>query len=188
VHFLAACSNIQKVIESLQSRLHIIKILPPSDTKIETTAKLIVKNEGIKIDDSALAFIIGKSDHSIRNVINNLEKIAIYQDDIHIDTEICDHLCSTISFQRFDKYTESLKSKNLAEAIDIINNIYDYGYSVIDILNYFFIYIKTSRLIDEETKYKIIPFLCEYITIFYNTHEHSIELALFTNDIYQLFL
>jgi len=36
-------------------------------------------------------------------------------------------------------------------------------------------------------KYRIIPFLCKYITVFHNIHEDGIELAVFTNNLQQLF-
>jgi hypothetical protein len=54
---------------------------------------------------------------------------------------------------------------------------------VIDILDFFFTFIKQTSLIDEETKYRVIPILCKYITIFHTTHEDRIELALFTNNL-----
>ena len=57
---------------------------------------------------------------------------------------------------------------------------------MIDILDYFFTFIKNTDLLNEDQKYKIIPFLCEYITIFHNLHEDVIELALFTNKIYEI--
>jgi hypothetical protein len=76
-----------------------------------------------------------------------------------------------------------LKEGKLQPAVDILYNIYDYGYSVIDILDYFFNFIKITTIIDEESKYRIIPFLCKYITIFHNLHEDCIELALFTNNL-----
>ena len=53
VHFISSCSNIQKVIESLQSRLTIIKIKP---LKREIMIELINKiktNEHITIDSDA---------------------------------------------------------------------------------------------------------------------------------------
>jgi hypothetical protein len=79
----------------------------------------------------------------------------------------------------------NVKAKELSSAIDSLYSIYDYGYSVIDILDYFFVFVKMTTLIDDDTKYKIIPFLCKYITIFHNVHEDGIELALFTNNLIQ---
>ena len=57
-----------------------------------------------------------------------------------------------------------------------------------DILDNYFMYIKTTDLLSEEDKYKIIPHICKYITIFNTIHEDEIELTLFTNDIISIFL
>ena len=42
-------------------------------------------------------------------------------------------------------------------------------------------------MLNEEEKYKIIPLICKYITMFHNIHEDEIELALFTNNLMELF-
>jgi len=42
-----------------------------------------------------------------------------------------------------------------------------------------------TSLLDEETKYKVIPLLCKYITIFNKIHEDVIELAFFSNSFYE---
>ena len=55
-----------------------------------------------------------------------------------------------------------------------------------DILDNYFVYIKNSDVVNEEQKYKIIPFICKYISIFHNIHEDEIELSLFTNNIIQI--
>ena len=74
---------------------------------------------------------------------------------------------------------------NLIEATKILYQIHDYGYSVIDILDYFFTFVKNTEILSEKEKYCIIPCLCKYITIFYNTHENVIELALFSKSIFE---
>ena len=61
--------------------------------------------------------------------------------------------------------------------------IFDKGYSVMDILDNYFLFIKTTNLLSENEKYEIIPFICKYITIFHNIHEDEIELAVFTNNL-----
>ena len=79
------------------------------------------------------------------------------------------------------------KNNNLSEAIKLIYEIYDKGYSVMDILDSYFLFIKNTNIITEEEKYNIIPFICKYITIFNNIHEDEIELALFTNNLIKVF-
>jgi hypothetical protein len=68
-------------------------------------------------------------------------------------------------------------------AIAILYEIYEYGYSVIDILDYFFTYVKMTKNLEEVEKYRVLPFLCKYITIFHKVHEDVIELAFFTNSL-----
>ena len=62
--------------------------------------------------------------------------------------------------------------------------IYENGYSVIDILDNYFTYIKNNKTINDKTKFIITKLLCKYISIFYEVHEERIELALFTNNLF----
>jgi hypothetical protein len=78
---------------------------------------------------------------------------------------------------------EELRARRLSPAINILYDIHDYGYSVIDILDYFFTFVKTTDCFTEEEKYQIIPLLCKYITVFHSIHENCVELALFTNNL-----
>ena len=52
-----------------------------------------------------------------------------------------------------------------------------------DILDTYFLFIKSTKILSEHNKYLIIKLLCKYIIIFYNVHEDEIELALFTNNL-----
>lgn len=185
VHFISVCTNIQKVIESIQSRVHIIHINQPSKQQVRGIMEKIIDSEGIIIDEPSKEYLLMMSEGSIRLLINFLEKMYIYS--IPIDVDLCKKICSAISFQEFENYFEKIKANDLNGAISILYNIHDYGYSVIDILDYFFTYIKTTNIIDEEQKYRIIPFLCKYITVFHNVHEDIIELALFTNNLHNVY-
>lgn len=184
IHFISVCTNIQKVIESIQSRVHIIKLNLPSREQVIQIMNNIIEKENIVIDDESKEYLLLISNLSIRVLINYLEKIYILKSPIDLD--LCKKVCSTISLQHFENYIDYLKKGDIVNAIDILYNIYDYGYSVIDILDYFFSFIKLTDKLDEETKYRIIPYLCKFITIFHNLHEDCIELSLFTNNICKL--
>ena len=184
IHLIASCSNTQKVIESLQSRLHMIRIHPPTELQIRSMMERIIREEVILLDQQSRDYLIERSNGSIRTVINYLEKIAIFSNtDVIVSRDICESLCSTISFQQFEEYTHAVKQGQLKEAVRILYSIYDYGYSVIDILEYFFAFIKGTTLLTEDEKYEAIPLLCKYITVFHNVHENSIELSFFTNNV-----
>jgi DNA polymerase III delta prime subunit len=184
IHFISVCTNIQKVIESIQSRVHIIKINQPTQDQIVQVMDRVIIKENLNVDEESKRYLLNTSNSSIRLLINYLEKIYILN--CKIDIELCKKICSIISFQHFETYIECLMEDRLTDAIDILYGIHDYGYSVIDILDYFFSFIKTSNSLNEDVKYRIIPLLCKYITIFHNVHEDCIELALFTNDVYDV--
>ena len=185
VHFISSCSNTQKVIESLQSRFIIIKINP---LKRENLRKIILKiknSENIEMDNEAEEFILDISNSAAKILLNYMEKFKLLNQ--KITYELAVKLCTNISFITFEEYNELLKNNKLDEAIKLIYQIYDKGYSVMDILDSYFLFIKNTKNITEEQKYNLIPFICKYITIFHNIHEDEIELALFTNNLIKIF-
>jgi DNA polymerase III gamma/tau subunit len=110
-----------------------------------------------------------------------MEKFKLLGERITLNLAI--QLCSNISFLKFQEYTNYIKNKEINNAITLMYEIYDNGYSVMDILDNYFLYIKTTTKFNEDEKYKIIPIICKYIAIFHNIHEDEIELAVFTNNL-----
>jgi DNA polymerase III delta prime subunit len=185
VHFIASCNNTQKVIESLQSRFIIIKIKP---LKRENLYKILLKiknSENIEMESKAEDFILDISNSAAKILLNYMEKFKLLNQ--KITYELAVQLCTNISFLTFEEYNTLLKNNKLDEAIKLIYQIYDKGYSVMDILDSYFLFIKNTKNISEDQKYDLIPFICKYITIFHNIHEDEIELALFTNNLIKLF-
>jgi len=186
VHFISSCSNIQKVIESLQSRFTIIKIKPLQRNNLAKIMRKIKLAENIEISEAAENFILDICNNTVKILINYMEKFKLLA--VPVTFELANSVCTNISFFSFKKYTEYLKDKNLVEAINLIYSIYDKGYSVMDILDNYFLFIKTTNVLTEDEKYMITPFICKYITIFHNIHEDEIELALFTNNLINNFV
>jgi DNA polymerase III delta prime subunit len=181
VHFISSCSNIQKVIESLQSRFTIIKINPLKRENLTTIMNKIKISENIEIEPAAEQFILDICNNTVKTLINYMEKFKLLNKQITLD--LATNVCTNISFHSFKEYTELIKSGNLIDAVDCFYNIYDKGYSVMDILDNYFLFVKVTPILTEDEKYKIFPLICKYITIFYNIHEDQIELALFTNNL-----
>jgi len=183
VHFISSCTNTQKVLDNLQSRLNIIKLKPIKRENLSILIKKIKETENIDIDDAAEDFIINVSNNTVKIIINYMEKFKLIGEKITYDLAV--KLCTNISFFTFENYTKCIKEKNLKDAIYIIYQLYDKGYSVMDILDNYFLFVKNTNYLTEDEKYKIIPLICKYITIFYNIHEDEIELSLFTNNLLQ---
>jgi len=181
VHFIASCSNTQKIIDSIQSRLNIIKIKSFNYENLNKIMKKICENENILIEDDAKEFVLSVSNNSVRILINYLEKMKLISEIITKDLAMS--ICTNINFNELEKYTEYCKNGDLLNSIKIIYNIYNSGYSVMDILDNYFLFIKSTNIIEEVKKYECIKLICKYITIFHNIHEDEIELSLFTNNL-----
>ena len=186
VHFISSCSNIQKVIESLQSRLTIIKIKQLTKNSLVNIINNIKNAENIDIDDDAQDFIINISNNTVKIMVNYMEKFKLLNE--KITYELAVKLCSNISFFTFEKYTQFVLDKKLNDAILLIYEIHDTGYSVMDILDNYFVFVKNTNILNEEQKYQIISFICKYISIFHNIHEDEIELSLFTNNLINMYI
>jgi DNA polymerase III delta prime subunit len=186
VHFIGSCINTQKVIESIQSRMTIIKLKMLVQNDILNIINKICLKEHIVIEPVAKQFVIAISNNSVRNVINYLESFKLL--DRVITLEIASAVCTNISFKELETYTLHCKvDKNIQAALEVIYRLIDRGYSVIDILDNYFLYIKTTELLNDDEKYRIIPYICKYITIFHNVHEDEIELVLFTHNLIEIF-
>ena len=185
VHFLASCSNTQKVIESIQSRCTIIKLKPISNKYLKIIFNKIKTCENLNITHKAEKFILNICNNSIRLLINYLEKFKLLN--IEINEKKVKEICTNISFYEFENYTTAwYKEKNLQKSIKLIYSIYNKGYSVMDILDSYFSFIKITTIIEEKVKYKIIIFILKYIAVFHTLHENDIELIIFTNELIKI--
>lgn len=181
VHFIMSCTNLQKVTDSLQSRHIILNIPAPIPSTMRSIAAHIIQNEPtMSVDADALEHIVTLSNNSIRLLINYIEKIYILN--VPITLTLSKLIYTNICVKDFDYFTTCIKNGDLTNAIKTIYELHDHGYSVIDIFENYFSFIKTTDILDETQKYKIIAILCKYITVVHNVHEDEIELALFTNN------
>ena len=188
VSFVASCINVQKVIDNLQSRQIIVKINPINPQCLHKILNKIRNCEQVAIHPDAEQFVLRVCNGSVRILINYIEKFKIIG--LPISLELANQLCTNIGFSVFDKYTAACLCENtpVSQCISHLHALYDQGYSVMDILDNYFIFVKNTQLINETMQYKIIAIICKYITIFHNIHEDEIELALFTNNVRQLLL
>ena len=185
IHFISSCTNVQKVIDSLQSRTILVQINPLTMSCLTKIMNKIKINENLNMSSEADEFILSVCNNSVRILINYLEKIKIIN--CHVDKDLVHKLCTNISYTIFDDYTNYVINKKLTDGIKILYNLHDEGYSVMDILDNYFLYIKITNLLSENIKYKLTSLVCKYIIYFHNVHEDEVELALFTNNFVNLF-
>jgi DNA polymerase III gamma/tau subunit len=154
-------------------------------TYLNNILQNVKTHENIHMDEMAEKLVLDLTGGSVRILLNYLEKFKILNEDV--TQELVNLVCTNISFSIFDKYTMFILNNDTHQGIDILYNLFDRGYSVMDIYDNYFLYVKITSLLNETQKYETIKILCKYITIFHNIHEDEIELALFSNNLTKLF-
>jgi DNA polymerase III delta prime subunit len=183
---VCSCTNDQKVVSALKSRLLKIKLTKPGYNEISTVCNNIIQQEGLVVSPEAKEYIIATSVNSYRILKKYLEKCKLFEFPIYIDDAI--DICTLVSYLDYQKFTELCQNFDYSSAIVQIDNMCSKGYSVIDILHGYFCFIKEDTNIDIMYKYNIIKIICKYTVIFNTVNEDSIELTCFTINIIQTFL
>ena len=209
VNFLALCTGLQKVTESIQSRLQVLHLPRITRADLQAIMMRISRQENLAIDANARHFLLNIANGSVRTMINFIEKLFIVMRPAgggagaapaRISLAICEKLCTDIPPQTLTDYIAEIKKGNLEEAMAILFRMYDRGFSVIDILDNLFSFLKIGAQvgddndaaaaaapppIDEEEKYKILFKLCNYIRYFYTLNEDCLALGYLTRHLVQ---
>ena len=195
INYIFSCTDINKIQETIIEKLEYIKINIIDNVFLSKITDKILKNEKIFISNDKKKEKIKMANYSIPNLINNIDKLLLLNNYNH---ENCNenisilnniditYLSCNILKSDFDKFMELCLYKNYKESIILIENLYKNGYSVIDIIDEFFNYLKNYSNLEDEKKYKIIKILSYYINIFNNIHEDNIELIFITNNIIKI--
>jgi replication-associated recombination protein RarA len=181
VQFISTCTNIQKIIESLQSRTTIVKLPKITTEELMHFCNKLCVQEDLSVSQEAREFIVSVCNYSLRTLINYLEKFRLIDDNITL--ELAQNVCTNINFDRLLTYTNYCFDRQLIPAINILHESVEAGFSVMDILDSYFLFTKSTHLLTETQKYTIVPILCKYMTIFHNIDEDELELSFFTAEL-----
>ena len=187
INFIITCNDKQKIRKTIISKLELITLNSITDEFIRLKLDKIIENEGLIMNEKNKELIVRTSNRSIPNMINNIEKIKLIGINKKLDYTLIENVSCNIMITDILKYIELCKENKLKESINHILNLCNNGFSVIDILEDMFLYLKLHSDLEDEYKYSIIKLLCKYINIFHNIHEDSIELIFLSNNIINIF-
>jgi DNA polymerase III delta prime subunit len=190
IHFICSCKNPQNVVETIQSRLYMVRLHPIKRSNIEKIYTKIVDENRLNITSTAKQLLLTRST-DVKHLISNLEKIKLLKYSV-VNTKELREILLNIQYADFVQYmeycTECAKTFDndlFRRSYQILEKYYHDGYSVNDILEEFFLFLKQFHEEEDTIKYKIVICLMETISIFHTMHEHPVELVFFTNNCIQ---
>jgi DNA polymerase III delta prime subunit len=179
VKFILVGKSSQKIIEGMFQKCAVVIMKPIQDSYFRTLTYKIIKEEQIQITDDAVDYLIQISSKSVNTLLNYLEKYKIIG--IPITKAYMESTHHNIHDQVFVKMTHAILKQDTPGAISEILYLYKEGYSVIDVLDSYFQFIKLYPM-DDLYKYGFVKIICKYIIIYTNIHEHQLELLLFIHE------
>jgi hypothetical protein len=181
ITLISTCTSYNKIVESLMIKMTILNINYPSHEFIKDQLSTIIEKENIVIDTKCIDHIITLSNNSIGSSINYLEKIKVL--DIPCTYEICTQLETNIGTDLWYKYSILCQEGKLGAVKQLLNEISQLGFSVLDILDSYYIYIKQSAFFSEEVSYEILKLILVYTHHFFLYKEDNILLLFFSNKL-----
>ena len=178
---LATTTSLYSVDDILNTRLFPLNIPSIENSFIKNSCIKICELENIQITPEVIDYITTISDNSIQIMFNILQKCKLMLRPITLD--LIKELSTLIHFDNLKKYIILCKENKLIESYNYLLKFVENGYSVLDIMNELYFYVKITDILMEEQKYQLFIIICKYIEIIVSIHEEEIELLLFTRNI-----
>jgi len=172
--------------------VQILALEPPERRHLEGLYRRMMEAEGLRgrigkgEAEAVERFVVDLAQNSLRELVNILEKMGVFfgsGENVSSTIRLADiqDLFHTRIQTSFQELIGVLRGGDLHGGIRRMLGIVANGYSMVDIFDAFFKFVKGSPLLNEGEKYAAIEILCRYITILHTVHEETIEIVLFTN-------
>ena len=183
IYVVVTCNNVYSVDECLVSRLFPLYVPEMNNDTLLNEINKICHAENIQIDSALKEYIIQISEQNLQTIYHILQKCKLLQIDEVITKDLLKQSCTLINYDEMTNYFTLAKKGELKEGYEYLLTITEKGYSVMDILNEMYVFIKITNIITEEEKYKFCKIISSYIVHFITIHEEELELLLFTDEI-----
>ncbi|KAK7695339.1 replication factor C subunit 4 [Cerrena zonata] len=152
--FALACNMSNKIIEPIQSRCAILRYSKLSDAEILKRLLEICEMEKVEYNEDGLAALIFTSEGDMRQAINNLQSTWSGFNYISADNvfKVCDQPHPVI----IQAMVKACLKGNIDGAMEKLSELWDQGYSAVDIVVTIFRVVKTYDEIPEYTKLEYI--------------------------------
>lgn len=147
VIFILATTEVHKVLDTIKSRCQRFDFRRITTEDIVKHLRFISDKEKINITDDALFAIAKNSAGGMRDSISLLDQLSLLGVTKEITTEDVNAVLGRISFDILFKLTEQLISSNHANAIELLNNIYNSGNEPLQILTNLSEYFKNLLIV-----------------------------------------
>ena len=182
INFIATCTNQRKVIETLQSRLTNIQLYNLSHDHVVSILDNLNTKHNMKFTKKHINKIASKNDYNLNASVNVMQKI-------HLSGKYSENAinenATTINYDIIQKYFTLLSSNKHHDALKVLLQLYDHGFSTHDIYDVFYKYVTSHNNVEAiRNNYEFLTVICKYIQNNVKIIDSKLELYFFSNDLY----
>ncbi len=152
--FAFACNQSSKIIEPIQSRCAILRFSRLKDEEVLLALQRIVDKEKIEFTEDGLAALIFTAEGDMRQAINNLQ--STYYGFNLVNAENVYKIVDSPHPLLISKMLMLATEGKIDESLDVLKQLWDKGYSAIDIITVSFRVMKTMYKLSEEKRLEVI--------------------------------
>ncbi len=182
--FVLACNDSSKIIEAIQSRCTVLRFGKLSSDDIKERIKYVLNNEKAKYDDSGLKAIIDTCNGDMRYALNNTQSCIVGFGEVNEE-----NVYKIVELPRPKEietiYNYCLHNKFI-EAINKFEELFDEGYSCLEIISVFNRLIQESNKIDDKIRILLLKKISEYKMNLIDGLDSSLQMSGFISEIYNI--
>jgi len=148
--FALACNISTKIIEPIQSRCAILRYSRLSDEEITTRLRQVCEAEDVGYAPEGIDAIVFTAEGDMRHALNNLQSTV--SGFSYVSQENVFKVCDQPHPVTVQSILGSCSKKDLYAAIDLLQGLYDSGYSAQDIIGTFFRVCRSDSTMNEDVK------------------------------------
>ena len=182
--FVLACNDSSKIIEAIQSRCTVLRFGKLSAENIKKRVRDVLENENAKCDAKGLQAIIDTCNGDMRYALNNIQSCIVGFGEVNEE-----NVYKIVELPRPKEieeiYNFCLNSK-FRDAIKKFRELFDEGYSCLEIISVFNRLIQDSDKIDDKVRILLLKKIAEYKMNLIDGLDSEVQMSGFISQIYDL--
>jgi replication factor C subunit 2/4 len=182
--FVLACNDSSKIIEAIQSRCTVLRFGKLSSDDIKERIKFVLKNENAKYDEKGLQAIIDTCNGDMRYALNNSQSCIVGFGEINEE-----NVYKIVELPRpkeIEKIYNFCLNKMFVDAINKFSELFNDGYSCLEIISVFNRLIQENDRIDDKVRIILLKKISEYKMNLIDGLDSDLQMSGFISEIYDI--
>lgn len=182
--FVLACNDSSKIIEAIQSRCTVLRFGKLSSDDIKERIKFVLNNENAKYDEKGLQAIIDTCNGDMRYALNNSQSCIVGFGEINEE-----NVYKIVELPRpkeIEKIYNFCLNKMFVDAINKFSELFNDGYSCLEIISVFNRLIQENDKIDDKVRIILLKKISEYKMNLIDGLDSDHQMSGFISEIYDI--